>query len=332
MSKFSVIIVNYNGQRFLQRLLDSIQNQTFEDFEVIFVDNGSKDDSINFVKENFPDVKTIQLENKGYGTGCNTGAKIARGEFLIFLNEDMYLPEDFLEKMIAFRESLPDQGKIGAISCKMVDFEAKPDNFKPTYGAKIDVFGFPVRAKNSEETFVVSGSPMFIRKDLFLKIHGFNEAIFIYGEDVDLSWRLNIFGFRNYTVNSTYLHHFGGGATGILAPKKVADIVYGAFIPIFTNYSLVALLLILPAFLVFIICFYIILSIAKFDFGYIFEMFRKIGFFKQNLKRALLMRHFVQTNRKKNDLYLKKYISPLPAFVVNRSLEKLREGYAIKNF
>ena len=332
MKTISIIIINHNGEKFLERLFKTIQVQTFQDFEVIFVDNDSEDESVAFVEEKYSNTKIILNENLGYGSGCNVGARYANGKYLIFLNEDMYLPKDFLEKLITFRNELPHQEKIGAISCKMVDFDAEPDDFRPTYGAKIDIFGFPVKARNSEETFIVSGSPMFIRRDLFLKIRGFNEAIFIYGEDVDLSWRLNILGYHNFTINSTCLYHFGGGATGAFGPKKIADIMYGTFVPVFTNYNLTTLLFILPVFFVFIVCFYLILSIAKFNIDYIREAINKINFFRSNIKKAMSMRHFVQANRKRSDIFFKKYISLVPALIANKSLEKLHEGYAITNY
>jgi GT2 family glycosyltransferase len=332
MKKISIIIVNYNGERFLERLFKSVEHQTFRDFEIIFVDNGSRDSSLNYVKNNFSEVKTIPSINKGYGAGCNIGAKFAQGEYLIFLNEDMYLPGDFLEKMIRFRNKLPSEKNIGAISCKMVDFDAEPNNFEPTYGAKIDILGFPVRAKNANETFIVSGSPTFIRRELFLNIGGFNEAIFIYGEDVDLSWRLNIFGFQNFTINSTYLYHVGGGATGTLGPKKISNVVYGAFVPIFTNYNPIMLLFVFPVFLISTICFFIVLSIVKLSFDYFREIFNRLKFFLTNIKKALSMRHFVQTHRKRSDLYLIKYISLVPAFIANKSVKKLNKNYTIKNY
>src|SRR3990172_9617974 len=130
-----------------------------------------------------------------------------------------------------------------------------------------------------KKTFIVSGSPFFIERELFEKIEGFNEMIFIYGEDIDLSWRLNIFGYKNLTFNGTYIHHYGGGATGSLGPKKVADIVYGGLIPIFTNYRLVTLLFILPLFTVVALTFYLIITIFKFDTQYLVEIIKKKIFF-----------------------------------------------------
>jgi hypothetical protein len=249
----------------------------------------------------------------------------------VFLNEDMYLPPDFLEKMLQFRQQLLDQDKIGGISCKMVDFDQNPDDFLPTFGARIDFFGFPVKNNKPGRTLVISGSPFFISKDLFQKIGGFNELIFIYGEDVDLSLRLFLLGYRNYTFNDAYIYHFGGGSTGNLSPRKITDIVYGAFISIFTNYNLIALILILPLFIFSSIIFYFLITILRMDNEYLKEAKKKIQFFRRNVKKAHEKRKFVLKKRIRNRLGLIRYISFIPAFIVNKSVQKLDPNYSVTN-
>lgn len=331
MKTVSIIIVNYNGRRFLKRLFETIQAQTFQNFEVIFVDNDSKDDSVAFIEEKYGSAKIIRSENLGYGSGCNIGAANATGKYLIFLNEDMYLPENFLESMIEFRENLSGQEKIGGVSCKMVDFDSNPSLSSPTLGGTMDIFGFAVKNKNPKGIFVISGSPFFISRELFEKIGGFNEMIFIYGEDVDLSWRLKIFGYKNFINNNTFLFHYGGGATGNFGPQKIANVVYGSFISIFTNYSFVTFLLLVPFYFFNLFVFYVLLTITKLDLRYIHEIFEKNIFFLKNVKRAFATRKFVQKTRKRNDFYVFKYVSLIPAFFVNESLRKLRKNYTIKN-
>lgn len=331
MKTVSIIIVNYNGRRFLKRLFETIQAQTFQNFEVIFVDNDSKDDSVAFIEEKYGSAKIIRSENLGYGSGCNIGVANAIGKYLIFLNEDMYLPENFLESMIEFRENLSGQEKIGGVSCKMVDFDSNPSLSPPTLGGMIDIFGFAVKNKNPKGIFVISGSPFFISRELFEKIGGFNEMIFIYGEDVDLSWRLKIFGYKNFINNNTFLFHYGGGATGNFGPQKIANVVFGSFISIFTNYGLTLLLLVLPFYFLCFIFFYLFLSIIKMDKRYIQEMLKKKVFFLKNITRAFLIRRFVQKERVKSDFYIFKYISLFPAFFVNKSIGKIERNYTIKN-
>lgn len=331
MKTVSIIIVNCNGRRFLKRLFETIQAQTFQNFEVIFVDNDSKDDSVAFIEKKYGSAKIVRSENLGYGSGCNIGAVNATGKYLAFLNEDMHLPENFLENMIEFRKNLSGQEKIGGISCKMVDFNSNPSLSPPTLGGTIDIFGFAVGNKNPKDVFVISGSPFFISRELFEKIGGFNEMIFIYGEDVDLSWRLKIFGYNNFINNNTYLFHYGGGATGNFGPQKIANVVYGSFISIFTNYSLVLLLLALPFYFICLVFFYILMTIAKRDLCYMHEIFKKKVFFLKNIKKAFSIRRFVQKGRIKNDLYVFRCFSIIPAFFANKSVGKIRRNYTIKN-
>lgn len=333
MKTISIIIVNYNGQRFLERLCKSIELQTFRDFEIIFVDNGSKDNSLRFIREKFPDVITIQSENKGYGTSCNIGFNSAKGEYLIFLNEDMYLPKNFFEKMLEFRRKLQNQNIIGAISCKMVDFDADPEDFNPTHGAKMDIFGFPIKNKRANDIFIVSGSPLFISRNLFNRVKGFNENIFLYGEDVDLSWRLKIFGYNNYVCHTTHIFHFGGGATGSFGPSKIANNIFSSWIPIFTNYHWMTLIIIIPFYLIYILtAITAVLFFKKMDLSYACEIYKKYKYFFGNMKKIWRFRKFVQNRRTRSDYFVLKYISLLPAFVVNSSYRKLLPGYIIKNY
>ena len=331
MKIISIIIVNHDGSRFLGRLFETIQEQTFQDFEIIFVDNGSADDSVEFVEKNYLKTKIIVSKNVGYGSGCNLGAQKASGKYLVFLNEDMYLPPDFLERMLTFRKNLLCQDKVGGISCKMVDFDRDPDGFPPMYGAKIDFMGFPVKNLEDSKTFVISGSPFFISNNLFKKAGGFNEMIFVYGEDVDLSWRLFLMGYKNFMVNETFIYHLGGAATGKLSAKKIADVIYGAFISIYTNFRMPTFIFILPFFIAFIFVFYLALTFIKIRTGYLCEIFKKFGLFIANVGKAREIRKFVKENRIKGDLAVLEYISFIPAFFLNNSLQKIGSNYDITN-
>ncbi len=147
MKMISTVIVNYNGYRFLKRLLQTLSGQTFKQSEIIFVDNSSRDKSVEFIKKKFPKVKIYVIKNRGYGHACNFGAKKARGKYVLFLNEDMYLPKDFLQKMFDNYRQLEKKHKtkIGSLSCKMVNFGDNPHLTSQTYGGLIDIFGFPLR-------------------------------------------------------------------------------------------------------------------------------------------------------------------------------------------
>ena len=334
MKTVSVIVVNYNGYRFLKRLLDSIQIQTFKDFETIFVDNNSSDGSANFVQNNYPEITIIQAENKGFGTSCNLAAKNSNGQYLAFLNEDMYLPEDFLENIISFRNNLKLKYKnIGGISCKLIDFDGIAEKSSRTLGARMDFFGFPIKNNDPKDIFIISGSPFFVSKKIFLASGGFNENIFLYGEDADLSWRLKIFGHNNYICHTTHIFHFGGGTTGNFGPAKIANNIYSSWIPIFTNYHWLTLTLMIPFYTIYILAVNIaILFLKKFDLTYTYEIYKKYRSFFINFKSIYKFRKFVQRKRLKNDWFILKYISVIPAFLINASYRKLLPSYIIKNY
>lgn len=331
MKLISVVIVNYNGYHFLKRLLQTIANQNHKQFEIIFIDNASKDKSIEFIKKKFPEVKVYVIKNRGYGHACNYGAKKAKGKYIVFLNEDMYLPKDFLQKMLAtYRELEKKQGiKIGSLSCKMVNFNSNPYLVSQTYGGYMDIFGFPLKNKDPGNIFINSGSPFFIERKLFLRVRGFNENIFIYGEDVDLSWRLTIFGYTNYVNHDTYIYHYGGGVTGVFGSKKIADNLLSSLIPIITNYSFFTLLIIFPFYLIYI--FFISMAlflVKKFDFCYNKEIITRYLIFIKKIRSIIRFRNFVQRHRKINDYYvIKNFVILIPAFIVNLSFKKLVPGY-----
>jgi len=202
----TIIIVNYNGKEFLQNCLDSISKNKYKKNEIIFVDNNSTDDSVDFVRKEFPSVKIIKLEqNLGYAEPNNIGAKQAKGELLYFLNNDTTICEDsiielvkiFKEPHIAICQSLllkPD-GTIESsgdfFSTKGLAYKSttKPHEIKPILSAR--------------------GASMMIKKDFFWDLGGFDGKFFASFEDVDLGWRAWISGYKVVLAPKSIVYHFG---------------------------------------------------------------------------------------------------------------------------
>ncbi len=210
MKNVSIIIVNYKGKKFLPLLFRSLSKQTYQDKEIIFIDNASNDNSVSWVKKNYPEVKTIaNKKNLGYAGGANQGIKNAKGEYILILNPDLILKEDFVERLLERAEKDP---KIGAISGKLLywDFtrHKKTDIIDSTgISAKKSGFFFDrgqgEKDKNlykSGEIFSVSGAAMFLRKKALEEVKIFKEYFdndfFAYKEDIDFSWRLRLFGWK----------------------------------------------------------------------------------------------------------------------------------------
>ena len=229
----SIIIVNYNVKYFLEQCLCSVQKAIFDpETEVIVVDNNSSDESVPYLREKFPSVKFIcNKENIGFAKANNQGWKMARGKYILFLNPDTIMREDCLKKSITVLEAQP---AIGALGIHMIDGSGRflPESKRgfPTPAASLFKLSgltnfFPrsktfaqyylghLPEKENNDTDVLSGAYMMLRNEVLQKTGGFDETFFMYGEDVDLSYRTREAGFRNYYLAETGIMHFKGEST-----------------------------------------------------------------------------------------------------------------------
>ena len=231
--QLSIIIVNYNVKHFLEQCLYSVQAAVAgEEVEVIVVDNLSTDNSLNYLGPKFPWVRFIaNKENVGFGKACNQGLQVSSGKYILFLNPDTVVPEDCFQKCISFFETHPDAGAIGV---KMVDGSGKflkesKRAFPSPFTSLFKLFGlarwFPrsrvfsryhlghLDENSDNEVDVLAGAFMMIRKEVLDKVGSFDEIFFMYGEDVDLSYRIQKAGFKNYYVAGSRIIHFKGEST-----------------------------------------------------------------------------------------------------------------------
>jgi GT2 family glycosyltransferase len=231
--KLSVIIVNYNVEHFLEQCLHSVE-KSIKDLavEVFVVDNNSVDGSMSMVKQKFPWARRIEnKENLGFSMANNQAMKMAEGEYVLLLNPDTVVQEDTFQKVIEFMDQHPDAGGLGV---KMVDgkgiFLPESKRGLPTPAvAFYKIFGlsalFPRSKKFSKyhlgyldknevhEIDVLSGAFMLMRKEALDKVGLLDEAFFMYGEDIDLSYRLTEGGFKNYYYPHTRIIHYKGEST-----------------------------------------------------------------------------------------------------------------------
>lgn len=232
--KISVIIVNYNVKYFLEVCLHSVLRAT-NGFaaEVIVVDNNSTDGSMQMVAEKFPTV--IRIENKdnaGFGRANNQGVAIAKGEYILFLNPDTVMPEDFFTKTIGYMDAHPEAGSIGP---KLLDGKGQfaPDGKKSFPSLSVAIFKttginkvfskspyfnkyYAVHIGEDETAAVdvLSGCCMLVRTAVLPKIGGaFDEDYFMYCEDVDLSYRIQKAGYQNIYFPEATLIHYKGEST-----------------------------------------------------------------------------------------------------------------------
>lgn len=217
--RVSVIIPNYNGERFMKACLESLKKQTYKDFEVILVDNASNDNSVSLAEEIYPDIKTICLDkNYGFSKAVNEGIKASSSKYVILLNNDTESDEQFVEKMVEGIEKSP---KIFSCASKMVQFNNrdKIDSAGDYYTIVGCTFtkGYNKSTQNFNKTSVVfsscAGAAIYRRK-VFEKIGYFDEIHFAYLEDVDVGYRAKISGYINVYNPDAVVYHVGSGSSG----------------------------------------------------------------------------------------------------------------------
>ena len=245
--QLSIIIVNYNVKHFLEQCLFSVlkaaagmsERTPSDQVAIIVIDNNSSDNSINYLQPKFPGVRFIaNQENLGFAKACNQGLKEASGKNILFVNPDTIIPEDCLQKCLSFFESHPDAGAIGI---QMLDgsgrfLKESKRSFPSPLTSLFKLFGlsrlFPhskvfskyhlgnLDQDKDHEVDVLAGAFMMIKKDVLDITGGFDEIFFMYGEDVDLSYRIQKTtnpatgkNYKNFYFSGSNIIHFKGEST-----------------------------------------------------------------------------------------------------------------------
>ena len=231
--KLSVIIVNYNTKYFLEQCLHAVLSAARNaNVEVIVVDNNSSDGSMKYLPPLFPGVRFIEsVQNLGFGKANNLALKSARGEYILFLNPDTIVPEDCLENCLGFLDA---NAAAGALGIKMIDGSGRflPESkrsFPTTSSSFYKLSGlsslFPASKhfnqysvgyldpNENHKVEVLAGAFLMIKKKVLDQAGGFDEAFFMYGEDIDLSYRIQQAGFENWYFGGSSIIHFKGEST-----------------------------------------------------------------------------------------------------------------------
>lgn len=291
----SVIIVNWNGKKWLKKCLDSLRAQTYRNFEIILVDNASTDDSVEFVEKNYPEVVIVKSDkNLGFAGGNSLGIDNSRGEFILFLNNDIWVKEDFLQKYIAYFK----RHQIDILSAREARYSGEA---YPYYVSKIDLFGHPIylfgdKHKN-QESFYLSGSCLFFARSLYEETRGLDQDFFMYFEEIDWFWRLHLLRKSIGYIDEVCVYHAGAGSTG-------SGIKYKSFLwrnqntlqMLLKNYAWYNLLWVLPIYFIqniFEILAFLIFLKPRIAWSYIEGWWFNL----RNLKRTLKKRRRIQQNR-----------------------------------
>lgn len=220
----SVIVLNWNAARWIPRCLESLRQQTvFEKIELLFVDNASSDDSEKVARAcltEWPNGIFMQNGgNFGFGGGCNRGAAAARGKYLLFLNPDVWLEKNCLEELVAAGE----QKNATAVAMKILNYA--DDSIQWWRDDGFDIFGVVVKARASRQStasFCASTFP-FIRSDAFRKLDGFDEKLFMYGEEAELAWGIWVCGGKVVAAPNARLHHRGEAAVNPKGGEQITE-------------------------------------------------------------------------------------------------------------
>lgn len=243
----TIIIVNWNGKKWLKRCLGSLKRQTYKYLEVIVVDNDSTDDSVEYIKKTFPHVIVLQnRKNVGFATANNKGIAKSKGKYIVLLNNDTWVKPDFTQKLYDYYMS----HQYAVIA--PVEHRYSHDAYFPC-NTTLDILGSPAYYQptyKKGKTFFLGGVCLFFEKQLYLETHGLDNNFFMYFEDADWFWRLNMFGKTFAFVRSIPLFHAGAGTTG-------KGIQYKAFLwrnqnllqMLLKNYSSLMLVLVIPLYI-----------------------------------------------------------------------------------
>ena len=215
----SVVIPNFNGFAFLDSVLASLEGQTLNNFEVILVDNGSTDGSCSFVTANYPWVHLIELsENFGFCGAVNAGIRAAKAPYVLLLNNDTEVKEDFVEEMLAAIRRHKNAFSCGARMVQYHDRD-KLDDVGNYYCALGWSFargrGKDIHAYETEDRiFSACAGAAIYRKKILEKIGYFDEEHFAYLEDTDIGYRARIYGYENWYAPKAIVYHVGSGTSG----------------------------------------------------------------------------------------------------------------------
>ena len=222
--KVAVVILNWNGRNFLEKFLPSVLSSTHPGVDVIVVDNGSTDDSVVFLQNNYRGVRLIRfMENRGFAKGYNEALRQVEADYYMILNSDVDVPAGWLDPMIRLLEN---DRTIAACQPKLLCYDNKKKfEYAGAAGGWLDKYGYPFakgrifdvweddhgQYDQTEPVFWASGAALFIRSKIFHEMKGFDEYFFAHQEEIDLCWRIQLAGYKIYSCPESVVYHVGAG-------------------------------------------------------------------------------------------------------------------------
>lgn len=232
MKSTAVVILNYNGRKFLEQFLPSVVKYSSE-AEVIVADNASTDDSVDFLKKSYPDIKiVINEKNGGFAKGYNDALAKVKADYFVLLNSDIEVTENWLSEPI---KVLSENDDIVACQPKIKAFHDKEEfEHAGAAGGFIDKWGYPFcrgrlfnkaekdhgQYDSPKDIFWATGACLFIKSEIYLEMGGFDNDFFAHMEEIDLCWRIKNSGKKIVYVPESTIYHVGGGTLQRTSPLK----------------------------------------------------------------------------------------------------------------
>ena len=215
----TVVIPNWNGMAYLGDCLASLRRQTMKNFRVIMIDNGSEDGSVDYVRENFPEVHVRAFHrNTGFCKAVNEGIGLAKTPYVILLNNDTVCDERFVEKLYEAVDGREDVFSAASRMMQMDDpalIDDAGDYYCALGWAFADGRGLPAEKRmKKRKVFAACAGAAIYRKDLLISLGGFDENHFAYLEDIDIGWRAMRSGYVNIYEPDAVVCHAGSASTG----------------------------------------------------------------------------------------------------------------------
>lgn len=236
--KVAVVVLGYNSLDYLKKFIPTILKTSYQDYTLVYVDNGSSDDSVAYTKKHFPEVEVFEIyENQGFANGYQVSLQKIKAEYYVLLNSDVAVTEGWLDPLM---EEMENDPTVGACQPKMLH-EPKPEQFDyaGASGGYMDKFCYPFcrgrlfhHIENDEkqyedvtEIFWASGACLLIRAELFHQLGGLDGQFFAHMEEIDLCWRVKNAGHKILVVPKSVVYHVGGSV-----------ITYGSYSKLYHNY------------------------------------------------------------------------------------------------
>ena len=222
--KVAIVILNWNGRKYLEQFLPSVLATSYSNCEVVVVDNGSTDDSVQFLQKNYASVRLVGFPlNYGFAKGYNEALKQVQADYYVLLNTDVEVSTHWLQPMV---ELLETDKTIAACQPKILSYgNKKLFDYAGAAGGWIDKFGYPFargrifdvceedhgQYNDPSWIFWASGAAMVIRSNIFREVKGFDEYFFAHQEEIDLCWRIQLAGYKLMSCPQSVVYHIGGG-------------------------------------------------------------------------------------------------------------------------